>query len=467
MRIWPSKRTWKRIAIGIVILVAIAAIANGIMAWRIEAKLQNKIAAIRAAGYPASIAELAPQPVPESENAAAILNKLAPRFEQFSKDYYHFSDEMPLGKDYDKRGERGEPATAEQIDAIRAILNKYPDIDAGLTSAAACKKYASTADFSLDYQKFLSELLDKRISNVRTAARFIRWQMETLTAAGQQDKAIEKGIELLQLARLYDHEPLMVNMLVAIAVRGIAVDPLFDALAAGRVSPELHAALDRELALHEDPQRMARTIITERAYSIDATKVLPDTVNALQDKAGGSHMPAWLWHSFGWPMKRFYIGALDYYDILIAEFQRPWKGGRHLVAHPPAPDAPTGYGVLADLLIPATQAANTADARCTALLRCLRIFNALRVFAEKNGREAKALDELGLPNDASIDPFDGKPLRLKHTDDGWIVYTVMSDGEDDGGNFMGLKDFGVAPPRLRLTSEPEETSENDDAAKVQ
>src|SRR4051812_23291748 len=54
MRIWPT-RWWKRIGLGFVILVALALLANGVMAWRTSARLNGKIAAIRATGEPASI----------------------------------------------------------------------------------------------------------------------------------------------------------------------------------------------------------------------------------------------------------------------------------------------------------------------------------------------------------------------------------------------------------------------------
>ena len=78
------------------------------------------------------------------------------------------------------------------------------------------------------------------------------------------------------------------------------------------------------------------------------------------------------------------------------------------------------------------------------MIRSLRIFNALQQFAEKNGREATGLAELELPKSAMIDPFSGKPLIVKHTDDGWLVYSVMENGVDDGGNFEE-KDRGLRP----------------------
>jgi hypothetical protein len=443
MRIWPTKRGWKRFGLGLAILVAIALIANGFMAWRAEWRLRSRLAAIRAAGDPASIADLAPKPIPDAENAAAIIAKLGPRIDAFGKEQWHFIDQTPLGKDYDKRLERGEAPTAEELAAIRKIVEKYSDLATGLAAAAACEKYASVADFSVGYPKFVEDSL-KKPSTIRDAARFLGCRMEILTAEGKNEKAIEQGMELLKLARLYDHEPLLINMLVAVALRGMAADPIYDALAAGPVSPETHAALDRELTHHDDPQRLYRVMKTERAFSIDAMKSMLNNPNL-------PGPPAWVSRMFGWPIKRFYIGALDYYDIELDSLKQPWTKGHGTVGRHQVPKEPTGYGPLADLLIPASQAAYDADARCIAQLRALRIFNALRQFAEKDGHEATKLEELGLPEDATIDPFDGKPLKLKHTGDGWVIYTVMTNGIDDGGDFKEMKDYGVAPRKWRLT----------------
>src|SRR5689334_12656413 len=73
MRIWPTKRWWKRIALGFVFLLALVLILNGVASWWVEHRFWNRVAEIRAAGEPASIADLAPKPVPESENAAAVI----------------------------------------------------------------------------------------------------------------------------------------------------------------------------------------------------------------------------------------------------------------------------------------------------------------------------------------------------------------------------------------------------------
>ena len=47
-----------------------------------------------------------------------------------------------------------------------------------------------------------------------------------------------------------------------------------------------------------------------------------------------------------------------------------------------------------------------------------------------------------------MDPFNGQPLELQWTDDGWIIYSVYQNGVDDGGVFDKQQDSGLGPSGL-------------------
>jgi hypothetical protein len=216
---------------------------------------------------------------------------------------------------------------------------------------------------------------------------------------------------------------------------------LYDDLAAGQVSPELHAAIDEELARHDDPQQFAKVLKIERAVGAVWIDAQLSGLNAVP-----AHMIV-----TDWQLKSYQIGVLDAMDECVHLAARPWHEVRKLFG--PADGSstqPTGHGVLADLLLPGMRAAFQANARSLAMSRELRIYNALRQFAEQNGREASGLEELALPAEATIDPYSGEPLLLKHTEEGWVIYSVMENGIDDGGDFKELRDYGVAPPKWRL-----------------
>jgi hypothetical protein len=446
MRIFPTKRVLVRWAIGLAILFAVALIVNGFFAWRAEWRLRSALAKIRAAGEPASIADLQPQPIPDAENAAAVMAKIQPRLKDFSKEHGRFFN-TPIGKAYDAAGDRGEPASKEQIEAIRAILDKYQDVEQAITAAAACEQFGSQFDFSVGHTAFIEHLVDS-IQYSRTAARFLGWRTEVLLADGRHEAAIQNGIQALRLARLHDSEPTLVAYLVAIAMRGQASNQIYDALAAGSVSPEVHAAIDLELTKHDDPSRLGEVLKSERA-------ICADWIN---DQLRGHN--AVLANVFGGPLKSMQVGVLDAMEEILALSEQPWHKARSKFT---SGTLTAGHGTLAVLLEPALQAAFEANARSLAVSRALRINNALRQFADKNGREAKGLEELSMPREATIDPYSGEPLKLKHSADGWIIYSVMQNGKDDGGDFDQLKDWGVAPARHRvMRSALEEASDSDD-----
>jgi hypothetical protein len=429
MRLWPTKRGWKRLGIGLAILVAIALIANGALAWWAEWRLDSRLDAIRESGAPASIAELEPEPIRDGENAAAILQEIRPRLEEFGKDYGRFFT-TPLGKAYDEAQDRGEPATAEQTGAIRAILDKYPDVEQAIARAANCEHYASQLDYSLNHTEFLGQLLEVTPIS-RTAARFLAWRGEVLLADGQHEQAVECGLQLLRIARLSENEPTLMAYLVAIATQQYASNIIYDAMAAGPISPDLHASLDDELARQNDPQRLARVLKSERAVNADWIKTWVNGEYAV------------LVHLLGWQLKGYQAGVLDAMKEQIAIVAQPWH---KMQARLQQVDSQVSqHGVLAELLVPAIKAAYHAHARSLAVSRSLRIFNALRQYAEEQGREAEGLADLNLPEAATIDPYSGEPLKLKLTDDGWVIYSVMENGTDDGGDFSDQKDYGVAP----------------------
>ncbi len=437
MRCWPTKRGWKRLAIGLSIVVALGLIANASMAWFTERRLQKKIAAVRADGDPASIRDLAPEPIADAENAAVYLDRIEASLDAFDKDCGQFGESAP-GKAYFQSQIRGEPATSEQIAAVRAILEKYPEIDSGLAEASACQKYASRLDFSLGHAEFLEEILPA-MTRIRSVARFVQWKAWILTIDGQSKEAAERGIRLLRLVRLHESEPTVIAFLVAAAARGIASTTLYDTLAAGTITTEQHAALDSELARHDDPHRLVRALKTERAFGISAFDSLLGRANPVLNKL------------LAWPIKRDWILVLDYYDVLLPLTARPWLEAHEQVGDTLSAPERENSGTMAQMIMPAIQSIYDANARNLTVVRALRVFNAMRQYAEQNGHDARDLSDLSLPGRATIDPFSGEPLRRKHVDEGWIIYSVMHNGIDDDGDFVQLKDFGLAPRGHRAT----------------
>ncbi len=423
MRIWPKRRTVKRWAIGIAIVVGLLLAVNGIMAWQTEARENAIKAAIRAKGDPASIADLKPAPIPDDQNAAAQIAALASELKAFEKEYVTFLQDTDLGKAYD---ESDALPTAEQAAEMRKILDKHKAMRDGNDRAARCDAWASVGDYSVNHTMFIEQLLN-RVQDFRTVMRYARWELEVLLVEGQRDKAVRRGIDMLKLARLHESEPTLVAYLVTVAVRRTAIDGLDKTLAAGPISAEVRRALDEELARGERPGQFGAILRLERGAAMDASLAVAGPVIRM----------------LGWPAKRHFLGAYEMLEEVIALADGPWPEFRKHTKNWGARDVDTGHGVLANLLAPAIAASVEARDRDLALIRSLRALNALQAFEEREGRQASGLKEAGLPAEATIDPITNLPLLAAHGERGWTVYSVGKNEKDDGGDFDEWLDVGV------------------------
>ncbi len=446
------KRIMKRLAIGLALLFAMLLVANAVYSWHIGRKLEQRLAQLRTAGEPTTFAELAPKPIPPEQDAAVHLQRLAPKLKAFAKEHVDFLDRSPLGKSFSKREDRGEPPTSEQIAAIREILSHYPNLPQALDEASRCEGYASQIDYTVDEidskeaeiarmeakiaadlcspSPVLEEVMSSAISDRRTPVRFLRWKITVLLAEGKQEEALRAGLVTLRLARHYDCEPALVNGLVACAVRGATAGSLNLVLRAGPISAEVRQQLDQELALHEDPARIQHVMKTERVINLSVEKSM--------------FAQAW-W--VPWMEKGLLVDTIDYYERLLPVITQPWYKSHKQIGRLNTDVSHSTHvsGVLLGLLTPLIEVANDSFHRNMAQLRCLRILNALAAYAQENGQEAEGLDDLDLPDAAKLDPFSGEPLKLKWTDEGWVVYSVFKNGTDDGGNFKDQADWGLGP----------------------
>ena len=235
MRIGPTKRRWKLLAIGLASLVAVALIVNGVLAWRAEWRLNSRLAAILAAGDPASIAELRHSQFPMTKTPRQSSSGSSPDSTNSARNMVNSSVHRSVKN-----------TTTHRTGAIRqrpSRLTLFVCISASIrTWSRETGRRGETRSIRLANGFFarasgVSRALIKTQSHVRTAARFLNWRIEVLLADGKREQAVDRGVQVLRLARLYEAEPSMVAFLVAIAMRGQVTQQMYDALPAGRFRP--------------------------------------------------------------------------------------------------------------------------------------------------------------------------------------------------------------------------------------
>jgi hypothetical protein len=425
-----SKRLIKRIAIGFGLLLGLLLIINSVLAWSAQRRLDQKIAELRAAGEPVSLADLAPTPIPPEKNAAVFLEQIAPDLERFEQEYLRF-DKTPLGKQLIEKEEKDEPYTAEQRAAMRAIIDRYPTIVPTIEKAAACEQYASLLDFSRPASQFLDQSLKTPVYR-KLVSDYVPQTMAVLVGEGKSDDAIRLGVRMLRLTRLRVGEPALVSHLVSLSGRGVIIDSIDKALRRNKVSRDIRTELDAELALGDTLEPLQAALRTERAFSI------PYSMEQIGGIAG----------FLRWPALNRMLTELDELDLACRmskqrrdELRPKWDQSSKRVVWPQL------EGVNRQMIGQAISATFTAEFNYLTLSRCLGVLNALGEYRARTGKDAEVIDQLSLPHERIIDPYSGKLLLLKKTDAGWVVYSVWWNGIDDGGRFDFTDgDWGLAPP---------------------
>jgi hypothetical protein len=230
---------------------------------------------------------------------------------------------------------------------------------------------------------------------------------------GDREEALRSVILQLQLSRKLEREPLiLINYLVTIATKNIALECANEILQSGPIGDQVRAALDAELSLHGSMDKCRMALKHERAFSMDMiTRELPQPF-----------LLANYWQLYSLNMFEEFLkySSKPLSDWVSESSLQPQKSG--LMLSGPAA-----------MMIPALKAALVSAYRNQAMVRAIRILNALQKKALTDGDKIPTMAELGLPDELGIDPFNGKSMIIKKMPLGWLVYSVGENLKDDGG----------------------------------
>lgn len=408
---------------------------NAIATARLEARLQ----AIRDAGDPVTMADLAkrhPDP-PPGKNAAPVFQAAFERMEAREQENAAQEERLPLVGQAQLPG-LDEPLPPPMRGAIQAYLKGNHEVLALLHQAAALAE----CKFDLDFAQGPGMLMP-HLSKLRGAARLLALEAIERTEAGQADEAAASLTACLRMGEAVRQEPVLISTLVRIACDAIAVAAAERWASGARPSPEALARVEAAFAAAGDRSIIEHAMVGERCFGIDIyqTYVLKPGGARLAAELG-VEMPLGaqvLWNAI--PAAYFKSDMAHYLDIMsdyvAASRMAPpeWaraaaRAGRNLEERIPR------YYVVARLILPALQRVFQTGqehlARCDSARTALA---ALRYRARQR-RLPETLEALVPDYLAAVpaDPFDGKPLRYRTDGAGLAVYAVGPDGKDDGGD---------------------------------
>jgi hypothetical protein len=409
---------WTTIVTGAAIAVLL--MANAYFVWSTGRELERRLVALREAHDPVQLADLARKPIPPEQNADMFLRRTASDLDAIQKELLALYPEhgYPTGT--------VAPADQERLEKVFAGYAKLMQL---LEQAANCPDFDPQLDGTEPPVRFVESVIE-RSSKQRQVVRVARAWSALLLSKGRADDALAVQVRSLRLARHWQRQPLMIGYLVTVACEQAAMDGVNQVLQAGRVSSRARQALEAELALLDNMDGYNWALRSERAYSLTTARDIPGS---------GS----WLMRGFA---NQLALGLIDLFDQYLEQGARLYAEVASHTRTVFAPRrGPNPYGAVVRLLEPSLAAIREPAERTRAMSRSLRVLSALQIREAKGGDRIPKLADLGLPADATIDPYSGGPLRVKKLPVGWMVYSVGRNLADDGGKLDGRTDIGAGP----------------------
>jgi hypothetical protein len=438
------RRKWKVLQTLVILLFIIIA---GFVAFRLilKLKLHARFDAIRAEGYPATCVELdAWYTIPESaENAADTFIDSFSHYDKWEEEEERKllpivgQAQLPL---------RTEPLTEETKALVTEYLADNQQALELLHKGAAIEHSRYPIDLSKGFEVLLPDL-----SNIRDGAKLLKLEAVLHAEDGKPEQAVDSITSIFGLASSLDKEPMLVSQLVRIACQALAASVLEYTINKTEFTDEQLVSLSGTLANAEDPSAMARAFAGERCMGISILKMPAAKIPPMLSVA--NNRPHLL-GALAITLYRFAgladMGAAIYLDLMsdyIKAIQLPSQQRQEAADAVDAKFTKTSrIHMLLHVIMPALSRCTTIDVRTVAQLRTAQACLAIERYRLAGGKLPDSLTEL-IPTYLDAvpqDPFDGKDLRYKKLETGFVVYSIGEDGSDDGGKEKPRKRTG--PP---------------------
>jgi len=422
-------------------LLIIAAPIIAFVCWRVglSHKIEARIKAIKAAGYPTNPIELdAWYPrVPSEDNAALLF--------QSASSAQAAPGKIPPGKDVAlpdyakfKLPARGEAAS----DDLRATIDLTLEVNQTALDLLhqATKRKQSRYPVNLT-QGFNS--LVPHLTGLKQSALLLELEALSRIDSGQTQAAVESVEASFALAQSLSDEPILISQMLRRSVHQIAFRSMERTLNRTSLTDQQMAGLSDALGGDEGTNGFTRGLAGERAMGLG---VFPGTgrFDSLANWRSSSTNEQIVFRLLQPLLKatgffeRDQIFCLDRIKELIHTTTLVNPGAAQMAETFDARqmEAKTGYYVFSSMLLPAMSKSLTRLAEDIACRKTALTALAIERYRLTHGN--------GLPDSINAltpaflkfspaDPFDGKPLRFKRLARGYVVYSIGSDGTDDGG----------------------------------
>ncbi|MEN6578461.1 MAG: hypothetical protein ABFD90_19100 [Phycisphaerales bacterium] len=375
----------------------------------------RRLEALRAAGQPTSLAELALRnTLPMGmENAAPVYESAFAAFVAPPED----ANVPYVGRRYEspRRGVAlSEPVAKAVVDCLAANEKCL----ALLHEAAAIP----TCRYDYDYRQSYPHL-----SSLRSCVLLLRLASVYYAGRGDPNAVVTCIKDALSVGDSLQDEPVLMPYLVHQGCIGATIAGLEHALSLTTFADSQLKDLDAAFVATGEKVDLGQAMIGERCFMIDCIRD-PSLAGM-----GGSASTAF---RFPGVRSQGIIDIVDYMNACVEAaslppLQRVKRFGEiETLLH-----KPSILHVAAQILVPAVARVEMLDSRARVHLDLARTALAVERHRLATGDVPGQLTDL-VPDylqQVPIDPFDGQPIRYRRTEPGYVLWSVTDDGKDNGG----------------------------------
>ena len=428
--------TKKRLAL---LGVAIFLVLAGLIAWSLIFQGPDpRIEALRKQGYPVSLAELdkAYLPVPDAENPALACVKA------FEEPF--FADTGSSGGaaiDADALPPRGQPFTDEGKKELADALAENSEALKLLHAVPVSSRSRYPVDLTTGFNTVMPYL-----GKLKKAASLLGAEAILEAAEGRTDNAVRSIQAGGRVADSLREEPLLISQLVRMASWAVVVSRLERAINLASFSDGQMTQLQATLADADRLQPMERALSGELASGLAVFTSRKDGIAAFNSGVPNQAAPA---QSAQLNValtalritgllakdKAVYLQVMST-NLAAAGLPFPERLRTGKEAGSLATTLPTRLCIFSRMLLPALSRCFLSDAYCAARLRVAQAALGVERYRKAHaGALPASLQDLVPAQLVQVltDPYDGKPLRFKRRDAGYVIYSLGRDEKDDGG----------------------------------
>jgi hypothetical protein len=403
-----------------------------VLVWRISLNSANntRLQAISARGEPVTLAQLDSfyKAVPEGSNAALLwLDGVA----ALTPELVDMTSQLTLN--------RGAPLTEDQLRAATEALKANTNALALFRRAASFPQ--SRYPVSFNQMVFPSM---QYLSDIKSAAQILRIEATVATGTNNAQAAADAMRCSFAAGRSLATEPTVISQLVRYAIDAITVQTLQVALDRVSMGDRDLIALQTAISAADDPNAAALALIGERALF---TAHLSDLEGYVAANAANANMAipnsvteTFLGSLIGttgfWQRDmRYGVDALST-NIGFARLPDPQRFFSVTNSEAIVERAKRGYYILSGLSLSSLSKVLSRDANHRARLRTALVALGVERYRLANGDRLPDDLTVLLPaylKNIPVDPYDGRPLRYKRSEKGYVIYCIGEDQQDDHG----------------------------------